>query len=103
MNGTPFKLGTFARPGSGPFAAIVLGDDVIALAAQSSWTGELLVLDADSQRSIFLEAGTVVGATTNLPTERLGETLYRFGVITRAQLDAALTSSAETGKRLASG
>jgi 2,4-didehydro-3-deoxy-L-rhamnonate hydrolase len=33
MNGTPFKLGTFARPGSGPFAAIVLGDDVIALAA----------------------------------------------------------------------
>ena len=29
MNGTPFKLGTFAKSGSGSFAAIVLGDDVI--------------------------------------------------------------------------
>ncbi|MGH6676559.1 MAG: fumarylacetoacetate hydrolase family protein [Xanthobacteraceae bacterium] len=33
MNGTPFKLGTFAKAGGAPFAAIVLGDDVIALAA----------------------------------------------------------------------
>ncbi|HTV37450.1 MAG TPA: fumarylacetoacetate hydrolase family protein, partial [Xanthobacteraceae bacterium] len=27
MNGTPFKLGTFAKSGGAPFAAIVLGDD----------------------------------------------------------------------------
>ena len=33
MNGTPFKLGTFAKAGGGSFAAIVLGDDVIPLAA----------------------------------------------------------------------
>ena len=33
MNGTPFKLGTFAKPGGGSFAAIVLDDDVIELAA----------------------------------------------------------------------
>jgi len=33
MNGTPFKLGTFAKPGGKPFAAIVLGDDAIELAA----------------------------------------------------------------------
>ena len=33
MNGTPFKLGTFAKPGDKPFAAIVLGDDVFALGA----------------------------------------------------------------------
>ncbi len=31
MNGTPFKLGTFAKPGGGPFAAVVLGDDVFDL------------------------------------------------------------------------
>src|ERR1700684_3495084 len=30
MNGTPFKLGTFANNG-GAFAAVVLGDDVIGL------------------------------------------------------------------------
>ena len=33
MNGTPFKLGTFAKSGGGSFAAIVLGDDVIDLSA----------------------------------------------------------------------
>jgi hypothetical protein len=34
MSGTPFKLGTFAKQGSGAFAAIVLGeDDVINLKA----------------------------------------------------------------------
>ena len=33
MNGTPFKLGTFATSGGGAFAAIVLGDDAVPLAA----------------------------------------------------------------------
>jgi 2,4-diketo-3-deoxy-L-fuconate hydrolase len=33
MNGTPFKLGTFAKQGGKPFAAIVLGDDAIDVAA----------------------------------------------------------------------
>jgi 2,4-diketo-3-deoxy-L-fuconate hydrolase len=36
MNGTPFKLGTFAKSGSGSFAAIVLGDDVIGLNAAAT-------------------------------------------------------------------
>jgi 2,4-didehydro-3-deoxy-L-rhamnonate hydrolase len=36
MNGTPFKLGTFAEQGGKPFAAIVLGDDAIALAAATT-------------------------------------------------------------------
>ena len=32
MNGTPFKLGTFAKQGGKPFAAIVLADDVVDIA-----------------------------------------------------------------------
>jgi 2,4-diketo-3-deoxy-L-fuconate hydrolase len=36
MNGTPFKLGTFAKFGGGSFAAIVLGDDVIGLNAAAT-------------------------------------------------------------------
>jgi 2-keto-4-pentenoate hydratase/2-oxohepta-3-ene-1,7-dioic acid hydratase in catechol pathway len=31
MNGTPFKLGTFAAQSGGAFAAVVLGDDVFSL------------------------------------------------------------------------
>jgi hypothetical protein len=74
--------------------------DVVAMAAQSSWTGELVVLDADSQRSVYLDAGSVVGASTNVAAERLGETLYRFGVITHTQLAAVIKASATSGKRL---
>jgi 2,4-didehydro-3-deoxy-L-rhamnonate hydrolase len=33
MNGSPFKLGTFAASGGGAFAAIVLGDDAIPITA----------------------------------------------------------------------
>ncbi|HEY2515926.1 MAG TPA: DUF4388 domain-containing protein [Polyangiaceae bacterium] len=72
--------------------------DVIAIAAQSSWTGELVVLDADaSQRAIYLDGGAVVSATTNVASERLGETLYGFGVITREQLDAIVQASNASG------
>jgi hypothetical protein len=75
--------------------------DVIAVAAQSAWTGEIVVLDSDGpQRSVYLDTGSVVGASTNVATERLGETLYRFGVITRAQLDAIVASSTASGKRI---
>ena len=39
MNGTPFKLGTFAKTGGSPFAAIVLGDEVIDLKAAQAAHG----------------------------------------------------------------
>jgi len=44
MNGTFFKLGTFAKPGSKPFAAIVLGDDVHNLKAMHG--GKLSATDS---------------------------------------------------------
>ena len=74
--------------------------DVIAVAAQSAWTGEILVLEAGTQRSIYLESGIVVGAATNVDDERLGETLYRFGVVTREQLESAVKASSASGKRI---
>jgi 2,4-diketo-3-deoxy-L-fuconate hydrolase len=40
MNGKPFKLGTFAKAGGAPFAAIVLDDTAIDLAqAYNAWRG----------------------------------------------------------------
>jgi hypothetical protein len=74
--------------------------DVVALAAQSSWRGELVVLSEHGQRSFYFDGGLVVGASTTVHEERLGETLYRFGVITREQLEAIVRSAESTGKRL---
>jgi 2,4-didehydro-3-deoxy-L-rhamnonate hydrolase len=46
MNGTPFKLGTFAKSDGKPFAAIVLGDDIIPL--QSARAGALGSMSIDT-------------------------------------------------------
>jgi Domain of unknown function (DUF4388) len=74
--------------------------DVVALASQSGWRGELAVLSEQGQRSFYFDAGCVVGASTTVPEERIGETLYRFGVITREQLEAIVRSAESTGKRV---
>jgi hypothetical protein len=74
--------------------------DIVALAAQSMWKGELVVLTERGTRSFYFDGGTVIGASTSVPDERLGETLYRFGVITREQLDEIVQTSSKSGKRL---
>jgi len=74
--------------------------DIVALAAQSGWRGQLIVLTEAGNRSLFFESGTIIAASTTVPEERLGETLYRFGLITREQLETIVRTTAETGKRL---
>jgi hypothetical protein len=74
--------------------------DIVALAAQSQWSGELVILTDRGTRSFYFERGSVIHASTSVPEERLGETLYRFGDITRDQLDLIVKTSTETGKRI---
>lgn len=74
--------------------------DVVALIAQGAWGGELVVQDGESIRSVFFDRGNVVGASTTVPSERLGEILWRFGAITREQLDEAVRAAEKSGKRL---
>jgi hypothetical protein len=59
--------------------------DVLGMLAQTGWRGELVVLDGNNSRSIFLEQSFVVGALTSVNEERLGNVLYRYGAITQAQ------------------
>jgi Domain of unknown function (DUF4388) len=74
--------------------------DIVALASQSGWRGELIVLAEAGNRSFYFDGGTIIAASTTVPEERLGETLWRFGVINREQLDTIVRKSAENGKRL---
>jgi hypothetical protein len=74
--------------------------DIVAIIAQAGYGGELLVLEEDEKsRSIYFDSGSVIGVATNVADERLGETLYRFGVVTREQLDQTLESTKASGKR----
>ena len=74
--------------------------DIVALASQSGWRGELIVISEIGNRSFYFDGGTIIAATTTVPEERLGETLWRFGVISREQLETILRATAESGKRL---
>ncbi|MDF2696785.1 MAG: hypothetical protein K0S65_5168 [Labilithrix sp.] len=74
--------------------------DIVSLAAQSQWTGELIILAEVGTRSFYFDHGTVIHASTTVVEERLGETLYRFGVITREELEKIIKVSTDTGKRL---
>ena len=74
--------------------------DIVSLASQSGWRGELIVLAEAGNRSFFFDGGTIIAATTTVPEERLGEVLYRFGVITREQLETIVAITAQSGKRL---
>jgi hypothetical protein len=74
--------------------------DIVALAAQSQWTGELVLLAELGTRSFYFDRGTIIHASTTVPEERIGETLYRFGDISREQLETIIKVSTEKGKRV---
>jgi hypothetical protein len=61
--------------------------DVLQFLGQARWCGELVV-QAAVRRSIFFDAGSVIGAESADPDERLGEVLCKAGVLTREQVDA---------------
>jgi len=72
--------------------------DIVALLGQAAWRGELIVLDGDHARSIFFDQGNVVGASTNVESERIGSILYKFGAIDAATRDRVVGAQAG-GKR----
>lgn len=74
--------------------------DVLAILGSSSWRGELVVMDGEATRSVFFEAGNVVGVRTDAENERLGRILYRYGAITEAQIEPVLARTKE-GHRFA--
>ena len=66
--------------------------DVVSLIGQAAWRGELIVMSGGSQRSVFFDNGQVISAFSNVEGERLGEVLYRYGALTREQVEVAAKS-----------
>lgn len=73
--------------------------DVIALIAQANWRGELTVRDGEHVRSIFIDSGNAVCATSDVDEERFGKIMYRFGAIDEFQLRHTLDKQKESGLR----
>src|SRR5207237_10035507 len=62
MNGRAFKLGTFARPSGKPFAAIVLGDEVVDL------TRAYEIYRASAQRNALTSTNGILDLLQNWDT-----------------------------------
>src|SRR5439155_15255118 len=76
--------------------------DIVGFVGHASWKGELLVLEPSSSRALFFDQGHVVGAQSTVHSERLGEVLYRYGVLDEEQLrrcsDATATGVVRFGE-----
>jgi hypothetical protein len=72
--------------------------DVLGLCATTGWEGELVVFDEAGTRSIFVSEGTAIGATTTVASERLGQVLYRYGVLDEKQVEACLAAAVASSR-----
>jgi hypothetical protein len=86
---------------AGDAAAFPLSD-LIAFVSQSRWSGVLRVRTPGGERSMSLKDGEVRGASSDDPTDRLGEIIVRLGYVQRRQLDQVLehTPPSKVGRAL---
>jgi hypothetical protein len=64
--------------------------DVIAFVHQNRWSGSLRVLSANVVRVVRFQSGEVCAAFSPSDEHRFGEVVFRYGKISRADLDRAL-------------
>lgn len=67
--------------------------DVINFILSNQWSGQLAVVDGQARKTLFFRRGDVRTAASNVPEDRLGAILYRFGIVTEEQLKTAVAST----------
>jgi hypothetical protein len=89
---------TPAKGGAAPSPRVVLaGDasgfpiaDLIAFLSQARWTGLVRVNAPNGERTLSLQEGEVRAATSDDPTDRLGEVIIRLGYSSREAIERLL-------------
>ncbi len=74
--------------------------EVINFVGSSHLSGCLVLVNGDVRKWLYLKDGAVKGAGSNQNEDRLGEVLYRFGVLEREQLDQLNEQSRQTRRPL---
>ncbi|MCZ7687140.1 MAG: DUF4388 domain-containing protein [Sandaracinaceae bacterium] len=64
--------------------------EVVNIVATLGWRGELHIFDGAAHRTLAVHQGAVKYALSDHPDDRLGQVLYRHGVLSRAELDEIL-------------
>lgn len=93
----------------GPPRVVMAGDaagfpisDLMAFLAQSRWTGVIRVHAPSGERTVSMKDGEVRAATSDDPTDRLGEVMVRLGFVERARVEDVLrdTPPSKVGRAL---
>lgn len=74
--------------------------DIFSFLAHGGFRGELSVTHGNDIRTLFFDAGKLLGAETNVPKERLGAIMYRYGAIDEAEyqgLEREVTAGGRVG------
>ncbi len=97
-----------SRAGEAPRTCLLAGEitrpgalcDILSFVGQTTHRCELVVLEQQSARSVFMEDGYVVGGKSSVPAERLGQVLVRMGALTKEQAQHCADASAKGGIRI---
>lgn len=89
---TPPPLEEFNDPIvlSGDIAGMGSTVEIINFVNASQLSGNLVFISGDSRKSLYFKKGEVRSAASNRVEDRLGEILFRFGALSRDQLDQAI-------------
>lgn len=77
----------------GDIAAMGSTVEIINFVNSSQMSGNLIFVCEDVRKCLYFKNGEVRGATSNQGEDRLGEIMFRFGALTRPQLEEAMNES----------
>jgi hypothetical protein len=72
--------------------------DVINFINGNGWSGQLAVVDQTVRKTIYFRRGDIRTAASNVPEDRLGAILYRYGMISDEQLSDAVKATGAATK-----
>jgi hypothetical protein len=64
--------------------------DIIHFIQGNTWSGHLTIIQGSARKTIYFKRGDVSTAASNVSEDRIGAILYRYGMITAADLEKAL-------------
>lgn len=66
--------------------------EIMNIIAQANWRGDLYTIEPDLTRILSFDQGMLRGAQSEAPDERLGEVMFRAGLLSREQLEDVVAS-----------
>lgn len=72
--------------------------DVFVVLGQVGWRGQLVLCDESTTRTLYFDQGNVLGAQTSVAGERLGAVMYRYGVLSEADLERVAAHTGRGGR-----